>query len=187
MSSLHASELRRHQGLPITSPSLTVLDIAGSDPSREFRAVLNEARVKRLVTDASLTATLDRHPMRGGAKALRAELDRRLGHLVTHSHAEARCLELMIASGLTPDATQAHIGRYRVDFLYRSERLVVEVDGYRYHSSRDRFVADRRRRADLIARGYEVFPVTWADLAERPAATMQSLRLALDRRRVSAR
>lgn len=186
LSSLHPTELRRHHGLPITSPSFTVLDIAGNESQKEFRAVLNEARIKRLVTDASLLATLERHPTRAGARTLRAELGRGLGDLVTESEAEARCLELMIAHDLRPDATQAKIGRYRVDFLYRAERLIVEVDGFAYHSSRDRFIADRRRRADLMARGYEVFPVTWPDLIEQPEATMNRLRLTLERRRALA-
>jgi len=177
--------MRRFRGLPITSPSFTVLDIAGSESRDQFRAALNEARVQRLVTDATLTATLASHLRRAGAKVLRAELGRGLGHLVTHSEAEARCLELMIAHDLTPDEAQRQIGSFRVDFLYRKERLVVEVDGYRYHTSRDRFVSDRRRTADLMARGHEVFPVTWADLVDEPEVTMRRLQVTLDRRRAN--
>ena len=39
----------------------------------------------------------------------------------------------MVAHGLKPDGTQVEIGPYRVDFLYEAERLIVEVDGYRFH------------------------------------------------------
>ena len=50
----------------------------------------------------------------------------------TESAAERLCLKLMVAHGLKPDESRAQIGPYRVDFLYEAERLVVEVDGYRF-------------------------------------------------------
>jgi very-short-patch-repair endonuclease len=89
----------------------------------------------------------------------------------------------MIRYGLKPDAAGAEIGPYRVDFLYEAERLIVEVDGYRFHRTKQRFVHDRRRRAELVARGYEIFPVTWGDLVDRPDATMKQLDSALVSRR----
>ena len=70
-----------------------------------------------------------------------------------------------------------------MDFVYESERLIVEVDGYRYHRTNARFVGDRRRRAALMARGYEVFPITWADLTDRPRGVMAELRAVREQRR----
>lgn len=69
IASLTPSELRRHDGIPITSPSLTVLDLAGLSTEKTLRAVVNEARVLQLVTDEELRATLRRHPHRAGAQA----------------------------------------------------------------------------------------------------------------------
>ena len=89
----------------------------------------------------------------------------------------------MIDHGLKPDEAGAWIGPYRVDFLYEAERLIVEVDGYRYHRTRDRFVRDRRRRADLQARGYEVFVITWSDLVGDAMVTMSRLRTVRNARR----
>ena len=59
----------------------------------------------------------------------------------------------------------------------------MEADSYRFHGTRKRFVADRRRTAYLIGRGYEVFPVTWWDVTDRPEATMVALRQAREARR----
>jgi very-short-patch-repair endonuclease len=73
-----------------------------------------------------------------------------------------------------------------VDFLYEAERLVVEVDGFKFHRTKVRFVRDRRRRGDLMARGYEVFVVSWSDLVEEPGATMSRLRTVRARRRALA-
>jgi very-short-patch-repair endonuclease len=128
-------------------------------------------------------ATLRAHPNRRGARALGALLASEEAEFTVESEAERMCLRLMIKHGLKPDAAGAWIGPYRVDFLYEAERLVVEVDGYRYHRTRERFVRDRRRRADLQARGYEVFVITWADIADEPAVTMTRLRTVRNARR----
>ena len=183
LNELGPHELRRYEGLPITSPSLTLLDLAGCVSEECLAASLNEARVQNLVNDGELHDTLGGHPNRRGAQALAKLLASEEAEFLTESEAERLCLKIMIQHDLKPDATRAEIGPYRVDFLYEAERLVVEVDGYRFHRGRDRFVGDRRRRGGLLARGYEVFPITWPDLVERPEATMYSLRAARDTRR----
>jgi len=48
------------------------------------------------------------------------------------------------------------IGRFRVDFLWRHERLIAEVDSYRYHRGRQAFRDDRERDADLAIWGFRV-------------------------------
>jgi very-short-patch-repair endonuclease len=101
---------------------------------------------------------------------------------VTRSEAERRALRLMRRHGLDPES-DVRIGRYRVDFLFRAERLIVEVDGYRYHRTRERFKADRRRTASLMGMGWDVFPLTWWDHTEEPLESMTRLRAALDERR----
>ena len=72
-----------------------------------------------------------------------------------------------------------------MDFLFRAEGVVVEVDGYRYHSTPRRFVDDRRRAADLAARGLTVLSLTWNDLGAEADAAMSRLHQALDRRRAA--
>jgi hypothetical protein len=42
---------------------------------------------------------------------------------------------------------------HEVDFLWRSARVVAEVDGYAFHASALSFGADRRRDAELTAAG----------------------------------
>jgi very-short-patch-repair endonuclease len=71
----------------------------------------------------------------------------------------------------------ATVGRYEVDLLWPTERLVVEVDGYAYHRTRAAFERDRRRDADLQGAGYRVLRVTWRQLArEREAVVAQVAR-----------
>ena len=48
------------------------------------------------------------------------------------------------------------VGPHEVDFLWREARLVVKVDGYRYHSDRATFRSDRARDRYLGQRGLTV-------------------------------
>jgi very-short-patch-repair endonuclease len=116
--------------LAITSPSLTILDLAGTLGKADLAA-----------------ATLVAHPKRRGARALRALLESERGQRVTRSEAERRALVVMREHGLEPDSSDVKIGPYRVDFLFERERVAVEIDGYRYHGTTKRFVDDRRRTA----------------------------------------
>lgn len=180
---LPAVEVRRHDGLPIASPSLTLLDLAARLSARRLAALLNEARVLRLVTDAELHATIDAHPRRKGVAALGRLLANERGPRITRSVAERRALRVMRAHGIEPDSSDVQIGPYRVDFWFERERVAVEVDGYRYHSTPKRFADDRRRAAYLAGRGVQLFPLTWHDLGPESGRAMSNLRAALTSRR----
>ncbi len=71
------------------------------------------------------------------------------------------------------------LGPYEVDFLWRDAGLVVEVDGFAFHSGRARFEGDRRRDADLAARGVTVIRVTWRQLVDQPEAVLVRIGQAL--------
>jgi very-short-patch-repair endonuclease len=178
-------ELRHHEGLAVTAASLTLLDIAGFGDEDELARCLNEARILRIVTDSALRATLRAHPNRRGSRALRAALEAERGPMITRSEAELLALRVMRRHGLEPDASDVRIGRFRADFVFRAARVVVEIDGYRYHAGRARFVSDRRRTAELAARGWLVFPLTWADL-QTPGPAMRRLAATLHSRTPTA-
>ncbi len=62
-----------------------------------------------------------------------------------------------------------------VDLLWRRERLIVEVDGFAYHSTRQAFERDRARDAALQAAGYRVVRLTWRQIAYEPLAVVVQL------------
>lgn len=68
---------------------------------------------------------------------------------------------------------------YEVDFLWRDRRLVIEVDGYAFHSSPAAFERDRLRDGELEDAGYRVRRITWRQLTEHAAGVEQRLRRAL--------
>jgi hypothetical protein len=57
--------------------------------------------------------------------------------------------------------------------------LVIEVDGFAFHSSRWSFESDRRRDAKLVAQGFRVMRVTWRQIAEEPEVVLVSVTRAL--------
>ena len=67
------------------------------------------------------------------------------------------------------------LGGYEVDMLWREQRLIVEVDGYAYHSGRAAFERDRRRDAALQAAGYRVVPFTWRQITLEPHVVVAQL------------
>lgn len=87
----------------------------------------------------------------------------------SESAGESRCRWAMRAAGLPTPEMQAwiHDGTgfsARVDFLYRSERVIVEFDGLvKYQTHRD-LQEEKVREDRLRALGYEVVRFVWSDL-----------------------
>ncbi len=87
---------------------------------------------------------------------------------MTRSAAERRLLALIRKARLPTPLTNVRIGRHEVDFHWPEQRLVLEVDGYAFHSSRRAFEHDRLRDAELQAAGHAVLRFTWRQLRDDP-------------------
>lgn len=57
-------------------------------------------------------------------------------------------------------------GLYRVDFLDREHRIIVEFDGMSKYGSAEDLVAEKVREDSLRAKGYVIVRVVWRDLFE---------------------
>lgn len=172
---LHEADASQRDRVPTTGAARTLLDIAESLTKRDLDRALNEALVQRLTSEAALRRLLDASTGRRGARALREALDGAEGPSLTRSEAERRLLELLRAGGLPLPETNATLGGYEVDALWRDARLVLEVDGYAFHNTRAAFERDRERDARLQALGYRVIRVTWRQIADRPEAVLVRL------------
>ncbi len=53
-----------------------------------------------------------------------------------------------------------------VDFLWRESQLIVETDGFKYHSGREAFEDDRDRDLRLKALGFEVVRLSYRQVVE---------------------
>jgi very-short-patch-repair endonuclease len=98
---------------------------------------------------------------------------------VTRSELEERFLALVRDAGLPEPEVNAEVGPYEIDFLWRAQRLAVELDGWSFHSDRAAFEDDRRRDADLVARGFRVIRITWRELENNAVAVPARIAAAL--------
>jgi very-short-patch-repair endonuclease len=176
-STLVREEVAYLQRIPITSPARTLLDLAADVPTAMLERALEDARRRRLVTKRSLDAAISSG--RPGAPTLRALMQSEHGPALTRSAAEERLVDLIRAAALPAPEHNVRIGPYELDVVWREARLVVEIDGFAYHSSRQAFERDRRRDATLAATGWTVIRVTWRQLEEEPAAVIARLAAAL--------
>jgi very-short-patch-repair endonuclease len=152
-----------HRGLPLTTPARTLHDLATTLQPHHLERAVEEAQILGLVDEATLRRTKRLAPALHHAPAL------------TRSEAEARLLALIRAARLPPPQTNTVIGRHEVDLVWHEQRLVVEVDGYEFHSTRQAFERDRVRDAELQAAGYRVVRVTWRQIAHEPEALIARL------------
>jgi very-short-patch-repair endonuclease len=82
----------------------------------------------------------------------------------TRSEAERRLKQLCKQAGLPIPRTNARVAGYEVDAYWPAHRLIVEVDGWQYHRTRQAFERDRRKDAALTAAGNRVVRITWRRL-----------------------
>lgn len=127
----------------------------------------------RLVTPRELAHVAGRG--RPGSTALRAVLNLQHEPSLTRSEAEIAFLELVRNAGLPDPETNVNVLGHEVDFLWREKRLIVEVDGFAYHSSRQAFERDRRRDARLQAAGFRVIRFTYRQIVNDPASIIECL------------
>jgi very-short-patch-repair endonuclease len=155
-------------GLRVTSPERTLLDLAATLGERELERALDEAHYLNRVSAATLAGALERNRARPGVAALRALLrGHELGSTRTETALEESFLRATRAAGLPLPRCQQWIGRHRVDFLWAAERVIVEVDGPA-HRRRSHQLRDAARDVELDGRGYEVLRVDEDEVDLRP-------------------
>ncbi|HWT90954.1 MAG TPA: DUF559 domain-containing protein [Solirubrobacterales bacterium] len=102
----------------------------------------------------------------------------------TRSDLETTFLNLCRRHRLPPPEVNAKLGRWEVDFLWRSQNLVVETDTWTYHRGSVAFEDDHARDLDLRSAGFDVLRFTDRQLEGEPERVVADLRrgLGLSRR-----
>lgn len=172
---LHDDDVRSLDGIPVTAPARTLVDLASGLGPRELERAVATATRDGLVALPELRAALGRRSGATGAGVVRTLLGGPEHPAFTRSEAEDRFLQLVRRAGLSAPATNRRVRGLEVDFLWRREGVVVEVDGFTHHSSRPAFERDRARDARLAAAGLRVVRVTWRQLADEPLAVLARL------------
>ena len=187
-SSLAPDEVEVVDGIPTTTVARTLLDLASVLSPSRLELAINEAEVQGLTSPSSLQCLLDRHPRRPGAGALREILASDcLGDAGSDSELEDRFHILVAEEPLPRPIRHAAIELPSsiavVDCLWLPQRVVLELDGDKYHRTAYRRRLDRARDRALTAAGYRPLRAGWDDVT-KPAALLADLRslLGIDRR-----
>lgn len=180
-SHLLPDEMTSLEGIPVTTVPRTILDLAAISRPQVIESLLREAEYLRLYDSLSLPVLLDRHCGRRGVRAVRAALARCAespGRI--RSRLEERFLPFLDRHGLPRPQFNAwlFVGEksHQVDCLWRSRRVVVELDGWQGHRSRRAFQEDRARDRRLRVAGYSVTRIAWTQLDDEPEAIAADLR-----------
>jgi len=154
-SALIARHCTRHDGIPVTTPTRTLADLRPLLSPARFSAALREAEFLRLRIDADFDADCARTDL------------------------EQAMLALCRRHRLPRPEVNVKVDRFEVDFLWREQQLVVEVDGWEAHRSRSAFEEDRARDARLAVLGYEVVRFTWRQVTHDGATVAKTIRALL--------
>ena len=99
-----------------------------------------------------------------------------LGLSATDSALEDAFLRLARGDGLPLPATNALVEGFRVDVVWRTHCIAVELDGWASHHDRHAFERDRARDAALTAAGWRVVRFTHRQVTDRPDRVIETLR-----------
>ena len=170
--------LRGLAPLPTTTPAQTVLDCALHLPWLEATVVADSALRAGDVTVDELREVVARLP--GRAHAARARRVVQACDPECGSVLESVQRTRMVLAGLDGFATQVVLRAspvLRVDFCFAAARLVVEVDGARWHQDPKR---DQQRDNALAALGWRVLRFTWAEVVHDSGRVVATVRAALE-------
>jgi very-short-patch-repair endonuclease len=171
-------EVTTLDGLPITTPARTLLDLAAAG-ARTLDTILDRAEQQRLIDFAELHTLLERYPRRPGTRSLKAQLARYRGPVDVRSELERLVHQLCDAHDLPrPQVNCVIEGRVR-DFFWPRHRLVVEADSYSWHRSPSALNADRERDVEHTLAAYRVLRFTWEQVTQRPDYVVASILSAL--------
>lgn len=169
------AEVITHRGIPCSSPSQTVLDLAGRLGVVDL-VVLGDSLVKvGAVTCAELVAAADRWTGHG------AELARRAMRLVrpgVDSPMETRLRLLIVLAGLPEPVVDHHVLddrgniRYRLDLSYPQWLVAIEYEGRHHAESSRQWGHDIHRREALDGLGWRLLIARARDIYDDPGAML---------------
>jgi very-short-patch-repair endonuclease len=161
----------------VTDLPLSVLEAAVA-LGPQGSELLDRALQRRVSFPAVYRAHCRNQGWRGSAEASRmlaVAADR------AASHAERLLVRLLRAARITGWKLSYQVQGYLIDLAFPAQQVAIEVDGWAWHITADRFVDDRRRQNAVVNLQWTVLRFTWHDLVGRPDDVLNEIRVALSR------
>jgi very-short-patch-repair endonuclease len=176
---LTSADITEEDAIPVTSVPRTLLDLATFLTRPQLERACEQAVLEGSFDLSAISELLARSHGRPGIRKLRAALARGdLGENVPASGLERRFRNLCEQAGLPAPEINRYLllgdEYHKADFLWRRERVVIEVDGDRYHSTGWQRRRDADRDSLLLAHGYASTRIAQTEIAKRPARAVQA-------------
>ncbi len=173
-------DIWRFDGLRVTSPARTALDIAPLMADKPLKRAVDHLRLHHTLTLHQMTDVITRNPRHPGARPL-AELISASGPRPLRSDFERQVPAFARRFNLPDYALNARVAEFEVDMLFLPNRLIVELDTFQTHLLN--FHSDRARDAEILARfGIPTIRLTWEAFRAEPAHQAELILAALARR-----
>jgi len=140
-------------GLCVTSPARTLIDLADFRKRRLLERAIDQAEYHEL--HLPLGEVHDRLHRRPRSRLLRNVITTHVaGSTITESEAEEYFLAIVRRAGLPLPESQVRLWGHRRDFLFRRQKVVVEIDGRQAHDRDGAFERDAVRDAEVVINGH---------------------------------
>ena len=174
-----------HRGLSVLDQPLTVLRAAVAlDRARRGHGVrlIDRSKQEVIVSSDQLFEAFERNRGTWGTSTMRSLLERTGDR--AHSDLERLGVRLLTEAGLVGFVVNLTVklnnGRTaELDIAFEEQRVAIELDGFRYHSSSEAHAADLRRQNDIIADGWTLLRYAPDVLTESPGLFIREVRRAL--------
>jgi very-short-patch-repair endonuclease len=167
--------------IPVTTLERTYLDYAEQATPRQLAAALEAGRRRDILDFRKLRLVMSNSIGRRGVKPLRAAIAALADDPQwTQSPLEDLFLDLIRRADLSPPRANVLIEGHLVDFAWPEHHLIVELDGFAFHTDHEAFENDRRRDTELQKRGWRVLRITYRRLHNDPAGVIADVRYMLN-------
>ena len=173
-------DIWRHQGLRVTSPARTALDIAPRMTPKQRKSAVDHLRLRHKLRLQEIADVIARNPRHPGAEPL-GELLSTSGPRPSRSDFEREVPAFVRRFDLPAYELNAMVAGFEVDVLFLPARLIVELDPFQTHLLN--FHSDRRRDAEILARvGIPTIRITWEAFRAEPEHQAELILATLARR-----
>jgi hypothetical protein len=178
---LHPTDITRHLGIPVTTLARTLLDQAQSMRLKSLNRAINNGRRDAHLQVSHLIDVLTRNPRHPGRHALEYCIGiapKRPSRSQFEDDFPAFCARY----GLPEPDMNATVCGYEVDALFPDHKVIVELDGWPFHSTRFSYEDDRDRDATTAAAGFLTVRLTDERFEKQPRREADRLHTILAQR-----
>ncbi|MFN2594428.1 MAG: DUF559 domain-containing protein [Actinomycetota bacterium] len=187
-SRLPPIDITERNNLPVTTLPRTLVDVASQIPVVRLEALVEQALSRRLCDLDQIDCAANRKGGKGvaGIEHIRRLLTELEGDHPGQSELERRMTRLLRSRPLPRFISEYPIQvadrMFYADFANPELGIIVEVDGWQWHSGTRKWQSDLERRNLLTNAGWVVLHFTWRDVQDRPDWVIEQIRIAASHR-----